>query len=88
MSMLGLLDPHVKTLIGKLVGYERWLEAQPPDQPPDQFMWNAVLSGHLDYLQFLRAGPNPCPWDEMTCIHAAYNGHLDCLQWLHEHGCP
>jgi hypothetical protein len=27
-------------------------------------------------------------WNEKTCISAAKNGHLDCLIYVHENGCP
>lgn len=27
-------------------------------------------------------------WDAWTCLEAAQYGHLDCLVWLIEHGCP
>jgi len=46
----------------------------------------AAMSGHLEALQWLRV--NGCPWDEETCIWAAYGGHLEVLQWAHANGCP
>jgi len=27
-------------------------------------------------------------WDENACDAAAYGGHLECLKYLHENGCP
>ena len=27
-------------------------------------------------------------WNLYTCIYAASNGHLDCLKYAHENGCP
>ena len=27
-------------------------------------------------------------WNEWTCANAALNGHLDCLRYAHENGCP
>eukprot|EP00878_Enallax_costatus_P025282 GHUV01027046.1.p1 GENE.GHUV01027046.1~~GHUV01027046.1.p1 ORF type:complete len:270 (+),score=58.31 GHUV01027046.1:259-1068(+) len=38
--------------------------------------------GDLDVLEWLRAGPNPCPWDASTSFNAARSGKLDILQWL------
>ena len=32
------------------------------------------------------AHENGAPWDEYTCAHAAYNGHLECLKYAHENG--
>ena len=29
-----------------------------------------------------------CEWDELTCLYAAWGGHLEVLRWAHEHGCP
>ncbi len=29
-----------------------------------------------------------CPWNEFTCAEAAKGGHLACLQYAHENGCP
>ena len=34
---------------------------------------------------FTRKG---CPWDKWTCRAAAENGHLECLKYAHENGCP
>ena len=34
------------------------------------------------------AQENGCPWNEGTCVYAAFRGHLDVLQYLHENGCP
>ena len=31
---------------------------------------------------------NGCPWSEETCFEAALNGHLECLKYAHENGCP
>ena len=28
------------------------------------------------------------PWNEWTSANAAMNGHLKCLKYAHEHGCP
>jgi hypothetical protein len=29
-----------------------------------------------------------CPWEEDICEIAALEGHLDCLRYAHENGCP
>jgi hypothetical protein len=34
------------------------------------------------------AHENGCPWNEATCLAAAYGGHIDCLKYAHENGCP
>ena len=47
---------------------------------------SAALNGQLYCLKLLRS--KECPWDEITCKHAAGMGHLDCLKWAHENGCP
>jgi hypothetical protein len=31
---------------------------------------------------------NKCPWDAMTCAHAAACGNLEMLQWARGRGCP
>ena len=33
------------------------------------------------------ARENGCPWDELTCAHAALDGQLEVLKWAREHGC-
>ena len=35
-------------------------------------------SGQLEEFKALRS--NGCPWDRMTCMFAAMNGHLEVLQ--------
>ena len=47
----------------------------------------AAGQGHLKVLEYARAQLPPCSWIAATCA-AASGGHLECLQWLHEHGCP
>ena len=78
------LDPHVGNLIGEMVGYERWLEAQPPNM--FALTQNAAASGNLIHLQILHE--RGCPWGGLICAYAAKNEHLDCLRWAREHGCP
>ena len=41
--------------------------------------------GSLEQLQKVRE--NGCLWDELTCMNAAENGHLDVLQWA-RHASP
>ena len=49
----------------------------------------AVKNGRLDILMdFHKKYKNKCPWDSQTCANAALNGHLDCLKYAHENGCP
>jgi hypothetical protein len=33
------------------------------------------------------AHEHDCPWDDSTCVVAAYGGHLEVLQYAHAHGC-
>ena len=44
----------------------------------------ASYKGRLEVLQWLRSGPDPCPWyDTRECIvYAAEKGHLDVLEWI------
>ena len=37
-------------------------------------------------LKYLRK--NGCPWNEGTCSHAAWEGHLHVIKYAHENGCP
>ncbi|WBR14210.1 Ankyrin repeat protein [Pandoravirus kuranda] len=60
----------------------------------------AATGGHLAVLKMLsrqEALPPPAPmvaligapaWDECACSAAASSGHLDCLAFLHDNGCP
>ncbi|AVK74485.1 Ankyrin repeat domain containing protein [Pandoravirus quercus] len=59
----------------------------------------AAAGGHLAVLVHLAQIPAhpPVPfaiapdapaWDEASCSAAAAHGHLDCLVFLHSHGCP
>jgi len=43
----------------------------------------------VQYLKYEHT--HGCLWNEMnemTCIYAACFGHLDCLEYAHENGCP
>jgi hypothetical protein len=40
----------------------------------------------VEVLRWARV--HDCPWDEGTCHHAAWGGHLDVLKWAREHNCP
>jgi len=42
----------------------------------------AVMYGHLEVLQLLRAQVPPAPWGVEVCQTAASKGRLDLLQWL------
>jgi hypothetical protein len=37
-------------------------------------------------LKWARA--NGCSWDGLTCMNAAWMGHLEVLRWARENGCP
>jgi hypothetical protein len=45
-----------------------------------------IKMGYLDVLKWVRE--NGRPWDDHTCVYAAYGGHLDMLKWVRENGCP
>ncbi|CAN0038495.1 unnamed protein product [Pylaiella littoralis] len=34
------------------------------------------------------AWSNGCPWDEGTCVAAAFGGHLSVFQWTLFNDCP
>jgi hypothetical protein len=38
--------------------------------------------------QYLYENGCGCPWHKRTCCEAARNGHLDVVQFAHEHECP
>ena len=42
----------------------------------------AAVHGCLEGMMVLREAEPPCPWDKVTCMHAADGGHLHVLQWL------
>ena len=44
------------------------------------------MGGKLQVLQWLRA--EGCPWNYVTCHHAAESGNLELVQWLRGEGCP
>ena len=46
----------------------------------------AAELGRDDYLSILKQYGHL--WDETVCEKAAANGHLHCLKYLHENGCP
>ena len=42
----------------------------------------AASQGNLEMVKYCVA--NECPVDEDACAHAAENGHLECIKYLHE----
>ena len=42
----------------------------------------AAEQGNLEMVKYCVA--NECPIDEWACANAAWNGHLECLKYLHE----
>jgi hypothetical protein len=44
------------------------------------------MNGHLACLKY--AHEHQCPWNELTCMMAAFGGHLECLKYAYENGCP
>jgi len=42
----------------------------------------AAHHGNLEMVKYCVA--NECPIDEFACARAAFNGHLECLKYLHE----
>jgi hypothetical protein len=49
---------------------------------------SAAAGGQLEVLQYLRSGPNPCPWDRQTRERAAQHMRAEVLQWAIDNGCP
>ena len=47
---------------------------------------NKWLEGNLELLEFLRERKDVLGMK--TCSWAAHNGHLECLKYAHENGCP
>ncbi len=49
-----------------------------------------VSQGDLESLKYLRSPKSgeQCPWGCSTTAMAAMGGHLECLKYLHENGCP
>lgn len=53
----------------------------------DTFATNgAAVEGRIDCLELLRA--NGFSWSKGTVIAAALGGHVECLRYLHDSGCP
>ena len=49
----------------------------------------AAKLGNLEYFKWIyRKYADDYPWDERTAETAAEYGHLDCLKFICEHGCP
>ena len=46
----------------------------------------AAIHGRFKMLKFMHT--HGWSWDERTTYTAAVKGHLDCLKYAVEHGCP
>jgi len=46
----------------------------------------AAFLGDLELVRMARECGHE--WDAYTCEFAASNGHLECLKYAHENGCP
>ena len=69
-----------------------WEEGFPFDEgewnrKKEGFIAQVAKGGNVDLLRWLREEKN-CPWGDRTCSWAAYDGHLECLQYAHKNGCP
>ena len=51
-------------------------------------MTKVEVENLLKVMKVLRDPEKGCPWDLVTCYFAAINGHLECLRYAHENGCP
>ena len=48
----------------------------------------AAKAGHLHVLKWLRSRDPPCRWCAKTPEAAILGGHISCLEWAIENGCP
>ena len=53
------------------------------------YVWYCAAAwGCVRLLKWARENKRGTSWDSGTCLHAALNGHLSALKYLHENGCP
>ena len=67
----------------------KWLKSQGSPCPSSHESTCAfeAEAGQPEVPKRLRDPDPPCPWSDVTCIHAADSGHLKILQWAPMHGC-
>ena len=46
----------------------------------------SICKNDVLIIQWMRL--NGCQWNTNICKYLALNGHLDCLSYAHENGCP
>jgi hypothetical protein len=60
----------------------KWAREEKECDWDEETINTAVCHGNLEMVKYCVA--NECPIDGRACAHAAFNGHLQCLKYLHE----
>lgn len=49
---------------------------------------NVSKCGYIDILKWAKSNVSSFRWNKYICSYAAYNGHLNVIEWAHNNGCP
>ena len=63
-----------------------WALTRCEEKNKERFCAEMAAKGNVDLLRWLRE-EKKSPWDETTCLAAALNGRIECLEYAHENGC-